>query len=95
VSAPVISPRKVAGALALLAAAVVLAAPSGASAAPLPTFTNPCSADLDPGVCERVTYLAEQESQLDTVVTFLGWGVGVALVVAVSPILMRTFAREV
>jgi hypothetical protein len=49
---------------------------------------------LDPATCERVTYLAEQESQIDTLVTYLGWGVGVGLVIVIVPVFMRTFGRE-
>jgi hypothetical protein len=38
---------------------------AGASAAPVPTWTNACSADLDIGSCERLTYIAEELSTID------------------------------
>ena len=63
----------------LLVALVVTVAgafwPATAPAA-VPTWTNPCSGDVDVAACERLTFLAETEdangAKLDAIVTALG-----------------------
>jgi hypothetical protein len=70
-------------------------APRIADAAPVPTWTSPCSADLDPGVCERATYIASEVSTIDAessdTRTLVGWGIGVLLVLVVTPFVVRLF----
>jgi hypothetical protein len=52
------------------------------------TWSNPCSLDLDVATCERLTQLYEQtEAQRQE----QGWIVGALLVVAITPLFMRTF----
>lgn len=77
------------GALSLLGCNTALAAPE-------PTFPDACGGanNFDYAVCERLDYIASQESQLDTLVTYLGAGIGVGLVLVCVPVLMRTFGRE-
>jgi len=79
----------------LLVAALVLVSPCGASAAPEPSpWPTACSADLDVATCERATYIADQAAQLDDAFKMIGWGVGILLVVACAPVLLRTFGRR-
>lgn len=75
------------------AVALFLAAPALPAALPA-TWQSDCASDLDPGSCERLTYIAGQVAQLDDDQTLLGWAVGALLVVVCVPILMRTFGRE-
>lgn len=56
-----------------------------------PTFVNPCSADLDPGVCERVDYLANQS---DSVIEDLHFLIGVGLFIGVAAVMFETFSRR-
>jgi hypothetical protein len=46
--------------LAALVAVVLMGMPAPAGAA-VPTWTNPCSGDIDVAACERLTFLAETE----------------------------------
>jgi hypothetical protein len=70
-------------------------APRVADAAPVPTWSNPCSADLDPGVCERVTYIASELSTIDSQTAdareMLGWLLGLTAFLVVVPLIARTF----
>lgn len=80
--------------IAVVVAVLALAFASAASADPVPTFTNPCAADLDPGSCERLTYVAGQAAKADELEQLAGWIMGGVLVLVVVPVLMRTFGRE-
>jgi hypothetical protein len=52
-------------ALALVAAFFMLGQAAGASAASVPSWGTPCSADIDVAACERLTYIASEISTID------------------------------
>lgn len=62
---------------------VVLALVVSGHASASVTWTNPCSADLDPGVCERVQYVATVAADAQHQDTWVL--IGVLTVVAVAP----------
>jgi len=61
-----------------------------------PNWTNPCSADLDVGTCERLTYIADEQARLDTegedTRHLVGWLVGVTLVTMFAGPFWRYFS---
>jgi hypothetical protein len=60
---------------AVLALAVVFFAwgrAAGASAAPVPTWTNACATDVDVAACERLNYVAAELSAIDANTTSSG-----------------------
>jgi hypothetical protein len=60
----------------------------------LPTWTNSCSSDIDVASCERLSYIATQSSQMDSMLQGIGWAVGVLAFLVVVGVFMRTFGRE-
>jgi hypothetical protein len=59
-----------------------LVVPDLAAAADPPSWTNPCTADLDPGVCERTQYLAETSTDQNHRDLWFLAGVGAVIILA-------------
>jgi hypothetical protein len=82
----------------VLAVLVMVVGVLKANAAPVPTWTNPCSTSFDPAVCERTTYLAEEISVVDAesqdTRQLVGWAVGGILVLMFAPIVFRLWSSR-
>jgi hypothetical protein len=89
-------------ALALALFAMYGVGAGAASAAPVPTFADACGAptNFDFAVCERVDYIAAEDSAIDDNTTLMWWGVwfacGLLLVLVIAPNFSRAwrFFRE-
>lgn len=73
-----------------LVLSVIFLLTTGVAAAGTPgAWVNDCSMDLDPGVCERVTYIAEQQPDMAHRLDLIWWGiwglVGLTLVLLIAP----------